>query len=205
MRPLPILRNLRIDLPFFRQAETPLPAPRLPAGKDSLRLSSRDDLREQLQRQLDVEIGQSTAAGIKTLVRRRPDLIDAASPEQRAQLIGLLLGKPGSSPDREGVGLVLAPAPAKGEAGVLSEALDRVGRRAQLFRAMGDLGPGLDLARYALAAGWFEDSRAVEDAGLAGVKAALRVATDDNLAQLPDRQQVPDDRDPAGGPVLGRE
>ncbi|MBM3258859.1 MAG: hypothetical protein FJY99_03830 [Candidatus Sericytochromatia bacterium] len=188
MPAFPIITGWLTNLPFLRKERVPRQAnqPSLPPMRqDVVRLSTKEGLREQLQRQLDQEIGGANQASIKTLVRKRPDLVDAASPDQRAQLIGALLGRNGNSPDREGIGLVMTPSVGKGEDGVLSEALARVGKRAALFRAMGDLGPGLDVARFALKAGWFEDLEAVADAGLPGVKAAMRVATDQDLTGLP--------------------
>lgn len=188
MPDFPILTGLLERLPFLRKgktARTTPPPPLPPMRQDEVRLSTREGLREQLQRQLDTEIGGATPATLKTLVRKRPDLVDAASPDQRAQLIASLLGRNGGSADREGIGLVMIPAVQKGEDGVLSEALARIGKRDELFKAMGDSGPGLDVARYALKAGWFEDPAAVEDAGLAGVRATMRIATDQNLTDLP--------------------
>ncbi|MEB3298569.1 MAG: hypothetical protein VKO21_03690 [Candidatus Sericytochromatia bacterium] len=190
MPALPSLANWLSAIPFLRRGAGPIPAAAsapapAPLPRDRVKLSTRDDLRQQLQRQLDQEIGGTGPSGYKSLVRKRPDLIDAASPEQRARLISGLLGRNGGNPDREGIQLVMAPAAGKGEDGVLSESLARVGKRAQLFRAMGDQGPGLDLARFALRGGWFEEIPAVDDAGLPGVRAAMRVATDRDLINLP--------------------
>ncbi len=142
--------------------------------------------RELKQQLLESLMAGANANRIRDLATSRPDLMEAASPDQRARMSKTLLDRLFfGSTDRQAILAILKPAHAIAELAPSVAALKGEGKLGALFKQMGDVDEGLDLARLGLAGGIFHDLDVVADMGTPGVKALVRVATDDHLNGLP--------------------
>lgn len=140
------------------------------------------DPREVKQQLLEAQLKGASANKVRDLATGRPDLMEAASPEQRARMTRVLLDRLFfGAADRQAILAVLKPALDLGEFPQTLGAVKVTGRLGALFRQMGDVDEGLDLARTGLRAGIYDDMAVIEDLGRTGTRAVVRVATDEQL------------------------
>lgn len=138
--------------------------------------------REVKQQLLDSLLSGASANKVRDLATGRPDLMEAASPEQRGRMTKVLLDKLFfGSADRQAILAVLKPALAIGELPQALGAVKVAGRLPALYKQMGDVDEGLDLARTGLKAAVYDDMALIEDLGRIGTRAVVRVVTDDQL------------------------
>lgn len=141
--------------------------------------------REVKQQLLNSLLDGANANKVRDLATGRPDLMDAASPEQRGRMTKVLLDRYFfGSADRQAILSVLKPALAIGELPQALGAVKVAGRLPALYKQMGDVDEGLDLARTGLKAGVYDDMALVEDLGRMGTRAVIRVATDEDLGPM---------------------
>ncbi|MBM3269467.1 MAG: hypothetical protein FJZ01_17645 [Candidatus Sericytochromatia bacterium] len=180
-----------MQLPRISQAAH-FARPRL-AGRDGapqggairIRTAQTPGPREVKQQLLETMLDGANANKVRDLANARPDLMEAASPDQRARMSKILLDRLFfGAGDRQAILAILKPAHAVAELPASVGAIKGHGRLGALFRQMGDLGEGLDLARLGLAGGIYHDLDLVGEMGTTGVKALVRVATDDHLEGL---------------------
>ena len=144
-----------------------------PPQAGPIRPRSTPTQREVKQHLLDSLLAGANGNKIRDIATGRPDLMEAASPEQRGRMTKVLLDKYFfNSSDRQAV------------LGVLPQSLGAVkvaGRLAALYKQMGDLDEGLVLARTGLKGGVYDDMAVIEDLGRVGTRALVRVAPDEQL------------------------
>ncbi len=153
-----------------------------PPQAGPIRPRSTPTQREVKQHLLDSLLAGANGNKIRDIATGRPDLMEAASPEQRGRMTKVLLDKYFfNSSDRQAVLGVLNPALAIGELPQSLGAVKVAGRLAALYKQMGDLDEGLVLARTGLKGGVYDDMAVIEDLGRVGTRALVRVATDEQL------------------------
>lgn len=152
------------------------------AGPIRVRQSGTPGPRELKQQLLESLLAGANANRVREIATGRPDLLEAASPDQRARMSKTLVDRLFfGSADRQAILAILKPAHAIGELPETAGTIKAHGKLAAIFKQMGDLGEGLDLARLGLAADLFNNLSVVEDMGVYGVRALVRVATDEQL------------------------
>lgn len=142
--------------------------------------------REIKQQLLDSLLKGANANKVRDIATGRPDLMEAASPEQRGQMTKVLLDKIFfGSADRQAILSVMKPAVALGELPAAVAAVKGSGKLPMLFEKLSGVDEGMTFARLGLEGGIYADRAVVEDMGLNGVHALVRVATDEQLDALP--------------------
>jgi hypothetical protein len=146
------------------------------------RVLSTPSPREVKQQVLNGLLQGGNANKVRDLATSRPDLMEAASPEQRAKMSKILLDRFFfGTPDKQALIAILKPAQSLGELPESIAILKGAGGLGTLFSKMGDEGEGLDLAKVGLAAGLYDQLSVVEELGVNGVKALVRVVTNEQL------------------------
>jgi len=138
--------------------------------------------REVKQQVLNSLLQGANSNKVRDLAITRPDLMEAASPEQRAKMSKTIVDRFFfGTPDRQALIAILKPARILGELPEAMAILKGAGGLGTLYSKMGDEGEGLEFAKLGLASGLYDYLSIVEELGVTGVKALVRVVTNEQL------------------------
>lgn len=163
----------------------PLATTPKPAGR-SVMETRRANPREAKQKALEALLEGANANKVRDIAASRPDLMDAASPDQRARMTKALLDKFFFGvADRTAILSILKPAADLVELNDALKALKGSNKLGSLFNQMSDSAEGLELSKFLLKNGQFADQDIVPHLGVSGVKSLVRIARNEDLDLLP--------------------